>query len=101
MRKAISRLAASSPAVDKPPPPASVEWDRESGLKLGAVLTTGDRRVIFDQVRESSVAYHLGMREGMQLLSIGDELLHDASRAHEILGNHKEGTLQFQYTHVC
>eukprot|EP00966_Prymnesium_polylepis_P172091 3979047-Prymnesium_polylepis.1 len=33
----------------------------------------------------------------MQLLSISGEELHDAARAHELLDQRKDGTLQFQY----
>ena len=102
MRKALSRRRAV-PATEEPP--TTVEWDREPGFKLGAILTTchlrpSKRLVIFHQVRESSVAHHLGMREGMQLLSIGGEELHDAAGAHELLGHLKEGTLQLQYAPV-
>eukprot|EP00966_Prymnesium_polylepis_P322738 7378981-Prymnesium_polylepis.1 len=54
MRKATSQPAAEPPAVHEAPPPTTVEWDREPGFKLGAILMTGHLRpsmrlVIFDQ----------------------------------------------------
>ena len=99
-RKTASQPAATSPTVDNGPlpEPITVEWDREPGFRLGAVVDSRDGSVIFTMVRESSVAYHLGIREGMQLLSVGDhQVTHNASRAADLLRMYPDSTMQLTF----
>eukprot|EP00966_Prymnesium_polylepis_P156685 3620416-Prymnesium_polylepis.1 len=97
VRRAVSSRRRVPATSDAAPPTITVEWDRQPDDQLGVVLMTVRRHVVFDQVRVSSVAYHLGIRAGMVLVSFGDEQLDDSERADELFKLHQSGTITLRY----
>lgn len=71
----------------------SVAWQRRDGQRLGVVMMTSRQRVILNQVHSRSPAYLLGLRRGMQFMSINDTPLTSAKQAEKMLKNMPSGRL--------
>ena len=77
--------------------PITVVWQRAAGERLGVAMMSRRRRVIIDLVHKKSVAHHLGISQGVQLLGINGKDVYTSRQAMELLASFPVGRIELTY----